>query len=94
MNFVIQILAKPDTRRMVIDEKPPIEKYKTPLTDRFSSIEDAVATAKTLYSASKWRVVDESGNVVASKESIAGRRRNGNRKTRSKRMNKRYTKRR
>jgi hypothetical protein len=90
-HYVIQIPRLPSKSALV----PGPTKYIAPLTDTFNTKEEAIDSAHAMnYKA--FRIVDNEGNVVyESPKKEGGRRRLvKNKKTRSKRMNKRYTKRR
>lgn len=89
--YVIQT-PKPPSKSAVV---PAPTKYVTPLTDMFKTKEEAIESAHAMnYKA--FRIVDNEGNVVYESSNKEGGRKElaKNKKTRSKRMNKRYTKRR
>lgn len=100
MSFGIQVREKPSTNLITGEETPG--KYKSTITDRFKTKEEAVEVAKRLYPTSDWQIVNEKGEVVHSvfdrsvsdELSVSGGKKRRIKKTRSKRINKRrYTKR-
>lgn len=92
MSFGIQVREKPSTNLITGEETPG--KYKSTITDRFKTKEEAVEVAKRLYPTSDWQIVNEKGEVVHSVFDRSGGKKRRIKKTRSKRINKRrYTKR-
>lgn len=91
VRYTIQIPKPPSKSALV----PGPTKYIAPLTDTFKTKEEAIDSAHAMkYKA--FRIVDNENNVVYEFPTNKGGRRGvvKNKKTRSKRMNKRYTKRR